>query len=237
MTEYHRVPASIAIYWPSTIKYQPISLPTSHHRILSLFTTHLMSHVQFTWSSSWYCSSSRTHKVTWSVCLFAAPGLKSQREKFPLQLFHLFLSIESSPKVNARVQRHLELIWVGFWGSTFKENSQTKFLPRFPCAGRRTEQTTADWVTFTRVDQTCKFSLSSPTYGWSNDNILGKLFIPDYHFRQTHTCTKQTSTEWHLSVVFVYTEVISCGDQWCTFTTKPHFLVVDMAYDVRVHYT
>ena len=56
------------------------------------------------------------------------------------------------------VQRHLDLIWVGFWGSTFKENSQTKFLARFPRAGRRSEQTTGDWVTFTRVAQTCKFS-------------------------------------------------------------------------------
>ena len=45
MTHNHQVPASIAIYWPSTIKYQPASFYNSSSRTvdLSLFTTHLMS--------------------------------------------------------------------------------------------------------------------------------------------------------------------------------------------------
>ena len=59
MTQYHQVPASIAIYWPiNTIKYQLVSLYNSSPFNAQLnqldsfsLTAHLMSHAQSTWFS------------------------------------------------------------------------------------------------------------------------------------------------------------------------------------------
>ena len=69
----YQVPSSTNLYWPSTTKYQPVSSytdsvpsstnqyhfiihhPTTHswaNWVFFLFTTHLMSHAQYTWSSS-----------------------------------------------------------------------------------------------------------------------------------------------------------------------------------------
>ena len=64
---YHLIPSSTNLYWPSTSQYRHIL--TQYHQvpliiyhlvrhssvdwIISLFTTHLMSHAQYTWSS--YC--------------------------------------------------------------------------------------------------------------------------------------------------------------------------------------
>ena len=46
--------STIDIYWPSTSKYQLVSLITHKwaNKIISLFTTHLTSHAQYTWSFS-----------------------------------------------------------------------------------------------------------------------------------------------------------------------------------------
>ena len=62
MTQYHQVPDSTVIYWPSTIKYQPLSLYNSSSRNaqlsqLDLFMTPLTSHAQYTWSSLSYSLS------------------------------------------------------------------------------------------------------------------------------------------------------------------------------------
>ena len=38
LTQYHHLPTSAALYWPSTTKYQPVA------PLISLFATHLMSH-------------------------------------------------------------------------------------------------------------------------------------------------------------------------------------------------
>ena len=63
---YHLIPSSTNLYWPSTSQYRHIL--TQYHQvppiiyhlvrqssanwIISLFTTHLMSHAQYTWPSS-----------------------------------------------------------------------------------------------------------------------------------------------------------------------------------------
>ena len=62
---YHLIPSSTNLYWPSTSQYRHIltqyhQVPLIIHHlvrhssvnwIISLFTTHLMSHAQYTWSS------------------------------------------------------------------------------------------------------------------------------------------------------------------------------------------
>ena len=64
---YHLIPSSTNLYWPNTSQYRHIL--TQYHQvpllihylvrrssanwIISLFTTHLMSHAQYTWSSIW----------------------------------------------------------------------------------------------------------------------------------------------------------------------------------------
>ena len=66
LTMYHLIPSSTNLYWPSTSQYRHIltqyhQVPLIIHHLLrhssvnwiiSLFTTHLMSHAQYTWSSS-----------------------------------------------------------------------------------------------------------------------------------------------------------------------------------------
>ena len=65
LTMYHLIPSSTNLYWPSTSQYRHIltqyhQVPLIIHHlvrhssvnwIISLFTTHLMSHAQYTWSS------------------------------------------------------------------------------------------------------------------------------------------------------------------------------------------
>ena len=65
LTMYHLIPSSTNLYWPSTSQYRHIltqyhQVPLIIHHlvrhssvnwIISLFTTHLKSHVQYTWSS------------------------------------------------------------------------------------------------------------------------------------------------------------------------------------------
>ena len=67
LTMYHLISSSTNLYWPSTSQYRHIltqyhQVPLIIHHlvrhssvnwIISLFTTHLMSHAQYTWSS--YC--------------------------------------------------------------------------------------------------------------------------------------------------------------------------------------
>ena len=66
LTMYHLISSSTNLYWPSTSQYRHIltqyhQVPLIIHHlvrhssvnwIISLFTTHLMSHAQYTWSSS-----------------------------------------------------------------------------------------------------------------------------------------------------------------------------------------
>ena len=72
LTIYHLISSSTNLYWPSTSQYRHIL--TQHHQvpliihhlvrhssanwIISLFTTHLMSHAQYTWSRLYYRRSS-----------------------------------------------------------------------------------------------------------------------------------------------------------------------------------
>ena len=65
LTMYHLIPSSTNLYWPNTSQYRHIL--TKYHQVqiiihrivrpssanwkISLFTTHLMSHAQYTWSS------------------------------------------------------------------------------------------------------------------------------------------------------------------------------------------
>ena len=65
LTMYHLISSSTNLYWPSTSQYRHIltqyhQVPLIIHHlvrhssanwIISLFTTHLMSHAQYTWSS------------------------------------------------------------------------------------------------------------------------------------------------------------------------------------------
>ena len=65
LTLYHLTPSSTNLYWPSTSQYRLILIQyhqvpllihhldrhSSANWIISLFTTHLMSHAQYTWSS------------------------------------------------------------------------------------------------------------------------------------------------------------------------------------------
>ena len=67
LTLYHLKPSSSNLYWPSTSQYRHILIQyhqvpllihhldshSSANWIISLFTTHLMSHAQYTWSSSY----------------------------------------------------------------------------------------------------------------------------------------------------------------------------------------
>ena len=68
LTMYHLISSSTNLYWPSTSQYRHIltqyhQVPLIIHHlvrhssvnwIISLFTTHLMSHAQNTWSSLYY---------------------------------------------------------------------------------------------------------------------------------------------------------------------------------------
>ena len=70
LTLYHLKPISSNLYWPSTSQYRHILIQyhqvpllihhldrhSSANWIISLFTTHLMSHAQYTWSSSFSAS-------------------------------------------------------------------------------------------------------------------------------------------------------------------------------------
>ena len=76
LTLYHLIPSSTNLYWPSTSQYRHIltqyhQVPLIIHHlvrhssvnwIISLFTTHLMSHAQYTWSSYFIISSSSKKK-------------------------------------------------------------------------------------------------------------------------------------------------------------------------------
>ena len=69
LTMYHLIASSTYLYWPSTSQYRHIltqyhQVPLIIHHlvrhssvnwIISLFTTHLMSHAQYTWSSFFLC--------------------------------------------------------------------------------------------------------------------------------------------------------------------------------------
>ena len=63
LTLYHLLPSNTNLYWPFTSQYRHIltqyhQVPIIIHHlvnwIISLFTTHLMSHAQNTWSSLYY---------------------------------------------------------------------------------------------------------------------------------------------------------------------------------------
>ena len=68
LTMYHLISSSTNLYWPSTSQYRHILIQfhqvpllihhldrhSSANWIISLFTTHLMSHAQYTWSSIVY---------------------------------------------------------------------------------------------------------------------------------------------------------------------------------------
>ena len=78
---YHLIPSSTNLYWPSISQYRHIltqyhQVPLIIHHLLrhssvnwiiSLFTTHLMSHAQYTWSSYYICFIIRR---LWSKMLF-----------------------------------------------------------------------------------------------------------------------------------------------------------------------
>ena len=69
LTMYHLISSSTNLYWPSTSQYRHILIQyhqvpliihhldrrSSANWIISLFTTHLMSHAQYTWSSFSIC--------------------------------------------------------------------------------------------------------------------------------------------------------------------------------------
>ena len=76
-------PSSSNLYWPSTSQYRHILIQCHqvpliiHHLvrhrsadwIISLFTTHLMSHAQYTWSSCYFLPP---QTVQWTCWLFLA---------------------------------------------------------------------------------------------------------------------------------------------------------------------
>ena len=77
LTMYHLIASSTNLYWPSTSQYRHIltqyhQVPLIIHHlvrhssvnwIISLFTTHLMSHAQYTWSSFSYFF----HRKWWNI--------------------------------------------------------------------------------------------------------------------------------------------------------------------------
>ena len=64
LTMYHLISSSTNLYWPSTSQYRHIL--TQYHQV-PLIIHHLMSHAQYTWSSSLFrCASiSWIHNMAW----------------------------------------------------------------------------------------------------------------------------------------------------------------------------
>ena len=61
LTQFHLIPSSTKLHWPSTTMFQPLPPHTDPVSYVSFYTTHFMSHAQYTWSSCFplniFCTS------------------------------------------------------------------------------------------------------------------------------------------------------------------------------------
>ena len=111
LTMYHLISSSTNLYWPSTSQYRHIL--TQYHQV-PLIIHHLMSHAQYTWSSSlilfcfWKANQimfnrtrALTHSSTFftglvsrgSLCCYKGETFSSLNNFFPCAFFSIFLSI------------------------------------------------------------------------------------------------------------------------------------------------